>query len=63
MDVCTLMRQSAGFNADGAAIVTPNQWVTFARAWDRGVRLANGLREFGVRPGDRVAGLEDNNRS
>ena len=61
MDVCTLMRQSAGFNSEGTAIVTPDRSVTFAQAWDRGVRLANGLREFGVRPGDRVAGLEDNN--
>jgi acyl-CoA synthetase (AMP-forming)/AMP-acid ligase II len=61
MDVRTLMRQSAGFNSEATAIVTPDRSVTFEQAWDRGVRVANGLREFGIRPGDRVAGLEDNN--
>jgi acyl-CoA synthetase (AMP-forming)/AMP-acid ligase II len=61
MDVRTLMRQSAGFNSRATAIVTPDRSVTFEQAWDRGVRVANGLREFGIRPGNRVAGLEDNN--
>ena len=55
------MRQSAGFNPQATAIVTADCTVSFERAWDRGVRLANGLRDLGVRPGDRVAGLEDNN--
>jgi acyl-CoA synthetase (AMP-forming)/AMP-acid ligase II len=61
MDVPTLMRQSAEFNSGETAIITPDRRMTFARAWDRGVRMANGLRQFGVRPGDRAAGLEDNN--
>jgi acyl-CoA synthetase (AMP-forming)/AMP-acid ligase II len=61
MDVPTLMRQSAGFNSVATAIVTHDRSLSFAEAWDRGVRMANGLRGFGVRPRDRVAGLEDNN--
>ena len=51
MDVRTLMRQSVGFNPQATAIVTDDRSVTFEQAWDRGVRLANGLRDLGVRPG------------
>jgi acyl-CoA synthetase (AMP-forming)/AMP-acid ligase II len=61
MDVTTLMRQAARLNADRPAIITEDRTLTFAQAWERGVRLANGLRAMGVRPGDRVAGLEENN--
>lgn len=61
MDVTTLMRQAARLNASFPAIVTEDRTVTFAEAWDRGVRLANALISLGVQRGDRVAGLEDNN--
>ncbi|WP_433677697.1 class I adenylate-forming enzyme family protein [Nocardia sp. CA-119907] len=61
MDVTTLMRQAAEFGAKYTAIITEKQSLTFEQAWERGVRLANGLREMGIRPGDRVASLEDNN--
>src|SRR5437762_2362762 len=60
-DVTSLMRQAARFNAGRPAVITPDTTCTFAHAWDRGVRLANQLAALGVRPGDRVAGLEDNN--
>jgi acyl-CoA synthetase (AMP-forming)/AMP-acid ligase II len=60
MDVTTLMRQAASLNTDFTAVITEGVRLTFAEAWDRGVRLANGLRAMGVQPGDRVAGLEDN---
>ncbi|MEJ2870538.1 AMP-binding protein [Actinomycetospora sp. OC33-EN08] len=60
MDVPSLMRQSARFHADRTALLTRDVSLTFAQAWDRGVRVANGLRELGVRPGDRVAAVEDN---
>jgi len=61
VDVPSLMRQALQFNTDRQAIITESETLTFAQMWDRGVRLANGLIELGVRPGDRVAGLEDNN--
>jgi acyl-CoA synthetase (AMP-forming)/AMP-acid ligase II len=60
MDVTTLMRQAASLNAGFTAVITEDVCLTFTEAWDRGVRLANGLRSMGVRPGDRVGGLEDN---
>jgi acyl-CoA synthetase (AMP-forming)/AMP-acid ligase II len=60
MDVPGLMRQSVRFHADRTALVTRDVRLTFAQAWDRGVRVANGLRALGVGPGDRVAAVEDN---
>lgn len=60
MDVRGLMRQSAQFNAKRTAIVHGEQRLTFALAWERGCRLANGLLGMGLAPGDRVGVLEDN---
>ena len=60
MQVTSLMRQAAALNRDNIAVVTEDRVLTFAEAWDRGVRLANGLHALGVQPGDRVGGLEDN---
>lgn len=61
MDVCTMMRQAVRFNAGRPAIITEDRRFTFTEAWQRGVRLANGLRALGLRPGERVAGVQDNN--
>ncbi|MGQ0629637.1 MAG: class I adenylate-forming enzyme family protein [Sporichthyaceae bacterium] len=61
MDVPSMMRQAVTLNADRIAIRTEDQQLTFTQMWNRGVRLANALIDLGVRPGDRVAGLEDNN--
>ncbi|MET0189665.1 MAG: AMP-binding protein [Pseudonocardia sediminis] len=61
MDVPSAMRQAMEFNRDRTAIVTEHDRFTFEEMWQRGVRLANALIEAGIRPGDRVAGLEDNN--
>ncbi|WP_033288371.1 class I adenylate-forming enzyme family protein [Amycolatopsis jejuensis] len=60
MEVPALLRQAARFNEKRTAIVTPGQTLTYGEAWQRGVRLANAMIDLGVRPGDRVAMVEDN---
>jgi acyl-CoA synthetase (AMP-forming)/AMP-acid ligase II len=60
VDVTGLMRQSAQFNSKRLAIVHGDVELTFAEAWNRSVRMANGLLALGLRPGDRVGVLEDN---
>ncbi len=60
MNVRDLMAQSVRYNCDRLAIVHGERRMTFAQAWDRGIRLANGLRQLGLQSGDRVAVLEDN---
>ncbi|GAC1574532.1 MAG: class I adenylate-forming enzyme family protein [Candidatus Dormibacteria bacterium] len=60
MDVRNVMRRAVDAWADREAIIYNEQRLTYAQAWDRGVRMANILKENGVRPGDRVASLEDN---
>src|SRR6266542_3060565 len=62
MDVTSAMRRAATFFADREAIVHGRDRLTFAQAWERGCRLANGLIALGLRPGDRVAVLEDNSK-
>ncbi|MET7992123.1 AMP-binding protein [Amycolatopsis sp. NPDC005232] len=60
LDVRTAMRRSARFHAGQIAVQSEGRQLTYAEAWDRGLRLANALRSLGARPGDRVAVLEDN---
>ena len=60
MDVRSLMRRSAQFHANHVAVIEGNHRLTFAEAWTRGLRMANGLLDLGLVPGDRVGVLEDN---
>jgi acyl-CoA synthetase (AMP-forming)/AMP-acid ligase II len=61
VDVPSLMRQAVALNRRRIAIIAEDRELTFEQMWARGVQLANGLRALGVQPGDRVAGVEDNN--
>lgn len=60
MDVRTQMRSAAGYYAQREAVAMGDRRLSFAQAWERGTRLANGLLALGLRPQDRVAVLEDN---
>src|SRR5258705_720507 len=60
MDVRTLMHRSVRFWGDREAISSGERRLTFSEAWDRGIRMANALLETGLKPGDRVGVLEDN---
>src|SRR6267154_2386242 len=60
MDVRSLMRRAAGHHAGREALVHGEARLSFAQAWERGLRLANALFALGLRPGDRVGVLEDN---
>jgi len=60
MDVRTQMRSAAAYNARREAVAAGDRRLTFAEAWERGIRLANGLLALGLKPQDRVGVLEDN---
>ena len=60
LDVRSALRRAAGFHRDSVAIISGDRQLTFGEAWERGLRLANGLLAAGLQPGDRVAVLEDN---
>ena len=60
MDVTSLMRRAAQIHAERIAIVHNQDRITFAEAWERGCRFANGLMAMGLRSGDCVAALEEN---
>lgn len=60
MDVRGLMRRTVAFHQDREAIVHGSNRLTFAQAWQRGLRMANALLSLGLKPGDRIGVLEDN---
>jgi len=60
LDVRSAMRRSARFHRNLTAVVSDGRELTYGEVWDRGMRLANALRDAGLQTGDRVAVLEDN---
>lgn len=60
MDVRTILRTSVGFHADRVAASCDGRSLTFAEAWDRGLRQADALAQLGVRAQNSVAVLEEN---
>jgi acyl-CoA synthetase (AMP-forming)/AMP-acid ligase II len=60
MNIRDLLKRSAEFHSDRDAIVYGDRRMNFGEAWDRGLRMANGLLAMGAQTGDRVAVLEDN---
>jgi acyl-CoA synthetase (AMP-forming)/AMP-acid ligase II len=60
MEVRSQMRNAQRYNASREAVMAGGRRLSFAEAWDRGVRMANGLLALGLAPQDRVGVLEDN---
>lgn len=60
LDVRSAMRRTMEFNRNRSAIIAGDVELTFEQAWKRGCQLANALFELGLRPGDKIAVLEDN---
>jgi non-ribosomal peptide synthetase component F len=52
--------RSAAVFADKVAVVSPGRRLTYRELADEAMRVAQGLRACGVRPGDRVAYLAPN---
>jgi acyl-CoA synthetase (AMP-forming)/AMP-acid ligase II len=60
MDMRSLFLRAVETWPDQEAVVSGEVRLSFAEAWERGLRLANVLRDHGVQASDRVAVLEDN---
>lgn len=60
MVVRDILEKGAARFAEQTAVSYENRSLTYGQAWDRGLKMANGLLAFGLTPGDRVAVLEDN---
>ena len=54
-DVWTLLNDWAEQTPDAPAFVQGDQTITFAELFERSLRVAQGLADLGVEPGDRVA--------
>jgi acyl-CoA synthetase (AMP-forming)/AMP-acid ligase II len=60
MDVKTIIRRYAEYHADRTAIVYGDERLTFRDVNERSIRLANGLRELGVKKNDRIGTILGN---
>jgi acyl-CoA synthetase (AMP-forming)/AMP-acid ligase II len=60
MDFASILAKSVLMYRDNVAVTFEGRRQTYAELGDRACRLANGLADLGLRPGDRVAVLADN---
>jgi len=60
INVRDAMRQAAKWHKNRPAIISGDRELTFAEAWDRGLRLANAFAKLGLKPQDKIAVLEQN---
>src|SRR4051812_32685600 len=60
LDPCVLLEQAAARYPDNEAVICDGRRQTYAELRERASRLAHGLRDQGIIPGDRVALLCDN---
>jgi len=60
MNFPSILRKSCLMYRDNVAITFGDRRQTYAELGDRACRLANALSDLGLRPGDRVAVLADN---
>ena len=60
MNFSSILRKSCLMYRDNVAITFGDRRQTYAELGDRACRLANALSDLGLRPGDRVAVLADN---
>ncbi len=51
MTVAGLMRQAARYNAHQIAVMHGDRELSFIDAYERGIRMANGLLALGLNPG------------
>ena len=60
LDVRSALRRAMVCNRNRPAILAEEFELTFEEAWKRGCQLANALLSKGLKPGDKIAVLEDN---
>ena len=60
LNVSAALRRAMECNQNRTAIVSGDIKLTFEEAWKRGCQLANALLGMGLKPGDKIAVLEDN---
>ncbi len=60
LNVSAALRRAMECNEDRTAIIAENVKLTFKEAWKRGCQMANALSDIGLKPGDKIAVLEDN---
>jgi acyl-CoA synthetase (AMP-forming)/AMP-acid ligase II len=60
MDFSMLLRRAVRNHSENVAVWCDGESQSYEQLWERSCRLANGLRDLGVEPGDRVTLFGDN---